>query len=101
MPIFLAALLGGFVSALGSMVGRVIISLGLGFVTYQGFSVLLDFIKTRVFAELLGLDLLIVQVLSTLNIDAAINVLFSALAVRLVIQGVTGGALTKARWKSA
>lgn len=101
MPIFLAALLGGLVSALGSMVGRVILSLGLGFVTYQGFSVLLDFIKDRVFQELLGLDSLIIQVISTLQIDSAINVLFSALAVRLVIQGVTGGAVTKPRWKAS
>jgi len=100
MPIFLAALLGGFVTALGSMVGRVLISLGLGFVTYQGFSVLLDFIKDRVFTELLGVDSMAIQVFGALNIDAAINVLFSALAVRLIIQGVTGGSVTKPRWKA-
>lgn len=100
MPIFLAALLGGFVTALGSMVGRVLISLGLGFVTYQGFTVLLDFIKNRVFSELLGVDSMAVQVFSALNIDSAINVLFSAFAVRLVIAGLTGGSITKARWKT-
>lgn len=99
MPIFLAALLGGFVTALGSIVGRILISLGIGFVTYQGFDVLLGFIKTRIQTEFAGLDPIILQVFSTLQIDTAINILFSAFAVRLVIQGITGGSVTRSKFK--
>jgi hypothetical protein len=100
MPIFLAALLGGFVSSLGSIVGRVLISLGLGFVTYSGFSVLLDWIKAEVFARLLGVDQMAIAIFSLLQIDSAINILFSAIAIRFVIQGVSGGTFTKAVWKA-
>ena len=100
MPLFLAALLGGLISALGSVIGRILISLGIGFVTYQGFNVLLGFIKTRITTEISSLDPLILQIFSTLQIDTAINILFSAYAVRLVIQGVTGGSVTRTKLKA-
>lgn len=100
MPIFLAALLGGLVSALGSVIGRILISLGIGFVTYQGFNVLLGFIKTRITTEISTLDPLILQIFSTLQVDTAVNILFSAYAVRLVIQGVTGGSVTRTKLKA-
>lgn len=103
MPIFLAALLGGLVSALGSIVGRVLISLGIGYTAYSGFNVLLDFIKTRIFLELAGLDPVVIGIVSVLQIDTAINILSSAVAVRLVIQGVTalaGGTVVKAGVKA-
>lgn len=100
MPVLIAMLIGGLVSALGSVIGRIIISLGIGFVTYQGFNVLLGFIKTRISTEISSLDPLILQIFSTLQIDTAINILFSAYAVRLVIQGVTGGSVTRTKLKA-
>ena len=100
MPVLIAMLIGGLVSALGSVIGRIIISLGIGFVTYQGFNVLLGFIKSRINTEISSLDPLIVQIFSTFQIDTAINILFSAYAVRLVIQGVTGGSATRIKLKS-
>lgn len=99
MPIFLAALLGGLVTATGSIVGRVLISLGLGFVAYSGISVLLSWIQNEIFSGLLGVDPLILTVASLLQVDTAINILFSAVAIRLVLQGLNGGSITKAVWK--
>lgn len=99
MPIFLAALIGGLVSASGSIVGRVLLSIGMGFVCYTGFSILFDWIRDTVFDKLLGLDPFLMQVLSLLEIDAAISILFSAFIVRLLMSGLTGGAITKSFWK--
>lgn len=95
MPVFLAALLGGLVSAAGSIVGRVLISLGIGYVTYQGLSTAMDYMKNLVWTNLGSLAADIVQLVSVLEVDTAINIMFSAVAARLVIRGLTGGAITK------
>jgi len=36
MPVFLASILGGLSAAAGGLAGRVMLSLGIGYVTYQG-----------------------------------------------------------------
>lgn len=95
MPVFLAALLGGLVSAAGSIVGRVLISLGIGYVTYQGLSTAMDYMKNLVWTNLGSLAADILQLVSVLEVDTAINIMFSAVAARLVIRGLTGGAITK------
>lgn len=95
MPVFLAALLGGLVSAAGSIAGRVLISLGIGYVTYQGLSTVMDYMKNLVWSNLGSLAGDILQLVSVLEVDTAINIMFSAVAARLVIRGLTGGAITK------
>lgn len=95
MPVFLAALLGGLVSAAGSIVGRVLISLGIGYVTYQGLSTAMDYMRDLVWINLGSLSADILQLVSVLQVDTAINIMFSAVAARLVIRGLSGGAITK------
>lgn len=95
MPVFLAALLGGLVSAAGSIAGRVLISLGIGYVTYEGLSTAMDYMKNLVWSNLGSLASDILQLVSVLEVDTAINIMFSAVAARLVIRGLTGGAITK------
>lgn len=95
MPIFIAALLGGLVQASASIAGRVLIALGIGYVTYQGIDLLLDSLKSQIVGLLTSVPPQFVQVLSTLKIDVAISITFSAIAARLVLQGLTSGALTK------
>lgn len=95
MHIFIAALLGGLVSAMGSLVGRVLIALGIGYVTYQGLNLLLDFAETAIFSNLLGADSQTIAVMSLLKIGSAVNVIISAINVRLIVGGLTSGAVTK------
>ena len=47
MPIFLLALLGGLGQIAGNMVGRVLLALGIGYVTYQGLSILLTGLQNQ------------------------------------------------------
>lgn len=96
MPIFLAAFLGGLATAAASMVGRILIALAIGYVTYTGIDVALNSIKGDVIANISALNSVIIQVLGLLRIDQSINILFSAYAARLVIRGLTNGAITKA-----
>ena len=48
MPLFVAALIGGLVQVAGSIVGRVLIALSIGYVSYSGLSVLMDSLKSQV-----------------------------------------------------
>lgn len=95
MPLFVAALLGALVSGAGSIVGRVLISLGIGYVTYTGLSLLAGAIKTQVVGLLGSAPGQMIAVMSLLKIDVAVSILFSALAARWVLAGLTSGALTR------
>jgi hypothetical protein len=95
MPLFLAALLGGLVQAAGSLVGRVLIALGIGYVSYTGISVLLDWIKAQAISYLTGAPATVVAIMGLLKIDVALSILFSAMAARLVLQGLTSDKITR------
>ena len=95
MPIFIAALLGGFVSAAGSVVGRVLIALSIGYVTYTGLSTGLDWFVNQFYSELSSAPAMFLQIIGLLQVDTAINILSSAYASKLVINGLTSGAITK------
>lgn len=97
MPAFLAALLGGLVAAAGSLVGRVLIALGISYVTYTGVSTALSAIQSQVQGNLTGLPVMLLQVAYLLKIDVFISIMFSAITARLTIKGLTAGAITKAK----
>lgn len=99
MPVFIAALLGGLVSAAGSLVGRVLIALGVGFVTYQGLDVTLAFIKTQTLNAVSSLPVEVFQIASTLQVGTAINILASAYVAKMTIAGLTSGAVKKMVWR--
>ena len=90
MPVFLAALMGGLMAATGSIVGRVMIALGIGVVTYSGMSLSLDYLKTQAIDGLLGMGPDVVGMLVTLKVGQSISVVFSAMLARLVITGLQG-----------
>lgn len=95
MPLFLAALLGGLVQAASSIVGRVLIALGIGYVSYTGINALLGWIKSQVIASLVGAPGTVVAIMGLLKIDVAVSIIFSALAARLVLQGLTSDKVTR------
>lgn len=88
MPVIIAMLIGGLVQAAGSFLGRMLISAGIGFISYKGFSVLLGKIKTAVFQNLDGLPDMAIGVLYTLKFDVAINIIFSAILIKYLIKGM-------------
>ena len=95
MPVFLAALIGGLVSAAGSLVGRILISLGVSYVSYKGLDVLFSGIQTAIQANISGLPSGVVGLMGILKIGTSINIIFSAIVVRLTLGGLTGGAVKK------
>ena len=95
MPLFLAALLGGLVQVAATMAGRVLIALGIGYVTYQGLDLALDNIHDMIFANLTGLPAQTLAVMARMNIGEFINIQISAISARLVLNGLTSGAVTR------
>jgi branched-subunit amino acid ABC-type transport system permease component len=95
MPIFIAALLGGLISAAGTLVGKVLISIGFGYVAYTGLSTSLDWIKDQIAGSMAGLPAQSMAVLSALNAGEGISILISAFGVRLLLDGLTNGSIKR------
>jgi len=95
MPIFIAALIGGLVSAAGSFLGRMLIAAGIGIVSYTGINAGLDALKSQVQGYVTGMPADILPILYMFQLDTSISILFSAYAARLVIRGLTGGAVKR------
>lgn len=95
MPIFIAALLGGLATAMGSLVGRVLIALGIGYVTYSGLNVLLDWIKNEIFSQLMGVNSDVLGIIGVLQVDTSVNIIFSAIAAKFMISGISNGSVTR------
>lgn len=95
MPYLVGALLSGLIQIVGTLVGRVLVALGLGLVTYSGISASLNYLKASAVSAALGLGPDVVGMLSILKVGVSINVIFSAMLARLIIQGLQGDAVKK------
>ena len=56
MPLFLAALLGGLVQLAASLVGRVLIALAVGYVSYEGIDSGLTSVTSSIWSHFTSLD---------------------------------------------
>lgn len=90
-----AALVGGFGQTIIHGLVKLLIALGLGFITYQGVDVLINNLMQHVYANFNAVSPEMLGMLGVLKIDKALNVLASAYAARLVIRGITGGLIKK------
>ncbi len=88
-----AALWGALVQIVGTLVGKALISAGVGIVAYKGLSVSIDWAKTQFFTSAQGLPSTAIQVMGVMRIDTAVSMLFAALSMRLVFKGMTNGVM--------
>jgi hypothetical protein len=95
MPIFVAALIGALIQAAGSLVGRVLISLGIGYVVFSGVDASIGWAKTQVLAHLQGMPATALGVASGMKVGTCVSILTSALLARLTFQGMTSGTMKK------
>lgn len=94
MPL-LMALLGGLLSIAGSMVGRVLLALGMTYVTYSGFDLGVTWLLNQIKDNMSALPAEVVSFLAWCWVDKAIGMLFSAYAAALVVKLAGGSTLTK------
>ena len=92
---FLAPLGGLLMSIAGSLAGRVLLALGMSFVTYQGMSVGIDWLLVQIKNDINSMPVDIVNFLAWLWLDKAISVVFSAYTVATMIQMAGASSITK------
>lgn len=95
MPAFAATLIGYLALAAASLTGRVLLALGISFVSYTGITVVLDGLKSGIQTQMGELSGTILQVLAVCQVDTVVAMLFSAYSARLVLMGLTSGALKR------
>lgn len=95
MPLWVAALLGGLIQVAGTLVGKVLLSLGFGYVSYTGLDASLGWIKAQIAASMGGLPSQAVSVLGAAGVGSAVAIVMSAIAARMLLDGLTGGAFKR------
>ncbi len=83
---------------LGFLIVRAIVLLGISWVTYNGIDLFINSIKERIINELGNTSEFIITTLGLIKFDVCISILFSALLLRVVVNGVNG--MTKMKWQS-
>lgn len=95
MPIFIGALIGAIISALGTLVGKVLISLGIGYAVFTGVDVSITWARDLVLAKITGQGGNLLAAASTMKMGVCISMLCSALVTRLTINGLTSGTMRR------
>lgn len=99
MP-FLYALAGLLVNIAGSLVGRVLLALGVGYVTYSGADKSIQWIFQMIKDNINAMPPEIIQVIGFFWIDKAVSLIFSAITAALVIKMAGSDTITKMIIKS-
>lgn len=91
MPLFLAALLGGLVQIAGSLVGRVLVALGISYVTYSGVDLLVGSLRDMALNMLGSAGPTIVGMLGLFQVGTGLGIVFAAIMARLALAGLQLG----------
>lgn len=95
MPVFVAMLGGMLLSLVSTIVGRVLIALGIGTATYTGISTLLDYLLASSINAFTSLPPEAVALLGVLKIGEFISIVSSAVAARLLLSGLQSGSFKR------
>lgn len=95
MPIIISMLWGALALVLKSLVGRVLLALGISYLTYQGIDLLISSIQTQAFALIQGLPSEFIGLIGLTKIGEALSILVSATTAKYTMQGLTNGSITK------
>jgi hypothetical protein len=95
LPVVLASVGGMLLSITGSLVGRVLLSLGIAVITYGGVDVTLTWLKGQAVAAFSGLPAEMVALMAYMKIGSCISMIFSAIVVRQTLNGISSGSFKK------
>jgi hypothetical protein len=96
MPVIISWLLRGLLEIAGSMVGRVLLSLSLGYVEYSGVSALIDATKTSAVSAITSFGASgLAAWAGFFRIDVHISIIISAIGVKVALNGLGGNKVRK------
>lgn len=96
MPLWVAAIVGGFLEVCSSLVGRVLVALGIGLVTYTGMDAGLDFFRQKMIDALGSAGPAVVGMAGVLQLDVVLSILIAAVTLKLLLAGASSS--TMKRW---
>ncbi len=104
MPLIVSAILGGLIQLAGSLVGRVVIALGFGFVEYQGITALINSVTTGTSSSIAAFANsqfpLMVQWAGFFRLDVHIALIISAIGVKVALNSLGGTSIRRLVQKS-
>lgn len=90
MPVLIVWLLRGLLWIAPALIASVITRLGLGVITYVGIFQLSQAISSQVFNAFNSIDPIVLQLFGVLQVGTCLNILFSAITVKLTMRGLSG-----------
>lgn len=101
MLALLAPLGGLLLSIAGSLAGRVLLAIGIGFVTFKGFDISIGWLLTNIKSNFAGMPAEVVSFLGYLWVDKAIGMVFAAFTVSMSAKLAGGTSVSKMVTKGA
>lgn len=96
MPVFLIpAIVGALISVCTSLVGRVVLALGMGAVSYVGLNAGLSVFKGYFNSAMGSAGATVAGMCGVLKLDVCLSIFIAAGLAKLVIAGATGGTMKK------
>lgn len=96
MPWIISVLLGGLLQIVGSVVGRVLLALGFGFVEYTGISALIDSAKQSAVSLVSGVGAsALAEWAGFFRIDQHVSIILSAIGVKVLLNALGGASVRR------
>lgn len=100
MPAFLIpAICGALVTVATSVLGRILVALGMGVVSYTGLNAGLDVFKTHFSNAIGSAGSIVAGMCGVLQLDVCLSIFIAAGLAKLAIAGATSGTIKKLAMK--
>lgn len=90
MPVIVAMIGGMLLNITRSIVGRVLLALGLSVVTFTGVNTGIATLRSTVQTGLSGLPAEVLQMLAIMKVGTGLTMIFAAITASMVLRGLTG-----------
>jgi len=95
MQFLVAALIGALGQAAASLVGRILLAMGIAYVTYSGIDIVFTWAQQKIITNMQGLGSTTVSFLAWMYVDKCISMIISAITASFILNGITSGSFTK------
>lgn len=95
MPLIIAALWGALISIAGTLVGQVLLSLGIGYLTFTGVDLSIAWAKAQFLSGLTGIPAAAVGLAGVMKVGVCVSMLLSAVTARVTLSGMQAGGSIK------
>ena len=90
MPAFLVTVFGALAIVAAPLIARIMLSLGIGVVSYIGMGVVLDYLFDQLITSFNTLPAQLLHLAALMKMDVAVNIIFGAVNARLGLMSLNG-----------